>query len=144
MATGTKLKVLPKGHRIIETSHGNYIQKQKQRRTRYKTPKATRDRMRAAARRFYLPVLTASAVGYPTILAWRNAAGYEGIDKLGEFGGSMLAYYTGFYPKTGDFKFKRLSHGLFPLLAVMLIRRTGVFKGANQALAKAKVPLRLS
>ena len=140
----TKLKTLPAGHRIVETAHGNYIQKVKRRRKTYKMPKAQRQKIAAAARKIKIPALTTAAVLTPTIKAWRNARALTGTDKLEEFGCSMLAYYTGFYPKTGDFKFSRLSYGLFPLLAVVVVRKLGVFKGVNSQLAKMKIPLRLS
>ena len=146
----TKLKVLPKGHRIIETSHGNYIQKQKQSRRRYKTPAATRQKIAAAARRFHIPLLTTGAVVLPLSLAAQKAGGFNKIfTKTGSFVffRELLSFYTGaMIYGDGSAKFipQKMLVGLLPLAAVMAINRLGLFKSANQKLARAKIPLRLS
>lgn len=113
-------------------------------RRRYKMSAKARRAMAAARKRFYVPILTSAAVGVPVWFAWQNAKSYSGSEKLAEFGGSLLAYYTGFYPKTGDWKFKRLQYGLIPLGILVAVKKIGLFKGVNQVLARAKVPLRLS
>jgi len=136
----TKLKTLPKGHRIIETAHGNYIQKQKQSRRRYKTPVATRRKIAAAARRFHVPVLSIAALSVgmadPVQMAiagrWKSAWG------------NLVWNYTGWNIDTKTFRFSKLAQGWAPLLLVFAINRTGIAKPINQKLARAKIPLRLS
>ena len=143
----TKLKTLPAGHRIIETAHGNYIQKQKRSRKTFKMPKAQRQKIAAAARRFKFPILTAAAIGVPlafSIAAAQRHGGLFSTEGAKWFGSNMLAYYTGFAPMTQDFEAKRLMYGLVPLIATMVLRRSGITKAPNAMLAKMRIPLRLS
>ena len=147
MVTSTKLKVLPKGHRIIETAHGNYIQKQKQRRSTYKTPKATRVKMAAAARRIKIPLLTTGVIILPISMATAHAGGLNRVFTANgskNFFNHLIGSYTGYAPLEENFRFGRLARGLIPLVIVMGVNRLGLFKAANAKLAQMRIPLRVN
>ena len=146
----TKLKTLPAGHKIIETAHGNYIQKQKKRKRTYKMPKAQRQKIAAAARRFKFPILTGAAVGLPIIISVDKAGGMSNLftrSGMFKFSREMLASYTGVFIEGGGgvaFVPHLMLRGLVPIAIVAAVNRLGLLKTANQKLAKTRLPLRLS
>jgi len=130
--------VLPRGYKVVEGT--KLVQKSKQRRKQYKTPKAARQKIAAAARRAKIPLLTGGALAIGTIPALQLFA--RGAWNAG--GNQLVMNYTGFSTYDGSFRFRRLGKGLLPLLAIMLVNRTGILKPVNQKLAKMRIPLRLN
>ena len=70
------------------------------------------------------------------------------FDNQAKYAGQiLLRNYTGFnVDGMGgvEWKFNYVKNGLLPLVAVMLINRSGILKPVNQKLAKTRIPLRLS
>jgi len=135
------MKVLPRGYKVVPGT--NIVQQVKQRRSKYKMSKSARNKIAAAARRFKLPVLTTGALALgmwePIKYLFDNQAKYAGQ--------ILLRNYTGFnVDGMGgvEWKFHYMKNGLLPLVAVMLINRSGILKPVNQKLAKTRIPLRLS
>ena len=144
MATSKGLpKMLPKGYKVVETSAGTYLQKSKQSRKRYKMSKSARNKIAAAARRFKLPVLTVGALAGGT---------WQPINLLfqgqGQYAMQVLVRnYTGIntdFNGSVEFKPRYMLNGLVPIVAVMLINRSGILRPTNQKLAKTKIPVRFS
>lgn len=150
MATSTKIKTVPDGHRLVTTPDGTFYQKIKRSRKKYKTPKAARNKMSLAARRIRWPLLTMTAVGIPVITATTKAGGFNKIfTRTGSyiFGRELLSYYTGVFlspVQAPKFQVEKLMMGLLPLLILGGVKRLGVFRGINQQLGRMRIPLRLS
>ena len=137
----TKLKTLPRGHKIVETAHGNYIQKKSRTRRRYKTPKAVRNKMAASARRIKVPVLTLAAIygGFHLPIQRARGGDWKGASE------ALMWAYTGWNASTQKFEMRGLARGVIPLVAVLLINKSGILKPINQQLGKIRMnPLRLS
>ena len=131
--------------RLVEV--GGKVYRTNKGRRRYKTSAATRKKRAAALRRFKIPVLTTAAVGIPLFTALGRAGNIGSVSGLKTFGREYLSYYTGVYINEGGgatFSFSRLATGVVPLVAVVIARRFGIFKGVNQQLGRMKIPLRLS
>lgn len=150
MATqGTKiagLPFVPRKYSIVERAGKAYVTTKGHR--RFKTPAKTRKRIAAGLRRMKFPMLTIAAIGIPVGTAVTQAGGLTNVFTLGgfrQFGSSLLGSYTGFNPISGTkFDIRRLGTGLAPLVALIAIRRLGVFRGVNNQLARMRIPLRLS
>ena len=146
MATKSLPTRLPPRTRLVVGGDGKTYLTGKSRR-RYKTPKAVRNKIAASARRLKIPVLTTAAVGIPFAFAFAAMQRHGGAGTAEGwkwFGSNLIAYYTGYAPMTNDFDFKRLGYGLLPLVAVSLIRKSGITRTPNAMLAKMRIPLRLS
>lgn len=141
MSTVAKIPRLPPRTRIVVGADGKSYLTGKSRR-RYKTPAAVRKKIAAGARRFKIPILTTAAVAAGT--AQPIMMLLQGNPQ--EAGRTLLRNYTGVDIQDGSatFRVQYLLQGVVPLLAVALVRRTGIFKKANTMLAKSKIPFRLS
>ena len=117
-------------------------------RRKYKTPLAVRKKQALARKKFKVPVLTTAALAVPIMDAFDAGNGVvhslSTKEGFSEFSNTLVANFTGFAPKQRVFSSKRLFVGLGPLLAVWLVKKTGVFKSVNQSLARSRVPIRLS
>lgn len=139
----TKLKTIPKGYKVIDTAGGTFLQQSKQRRRRYKTPKAVRNKIAAAQRRFYVPLITGSAIALGTWQPIQLLTQGNGM----EAGRIFLRNYTGVYISEGGqahFRFRYLMNGTIPLLIAGGLRKSGVFKKTNTMLAKQRIPVRFN
>lgn len=146
MATKSLPPRLPPRTRVVVGGDGKTYLTGKGRR-RYKQSAATRKKRAAALRRFKIPVLSTAAVGIPLFTALGRAGSLNSVAGWANFGREYLSYYTGVYIAEGGgatFSFSRLATGAVPLLAVVIARRFGIFKGVNQQLGRMKIPLRLS
>ena len=143
-------RVIPKDKTILETSKGPVLVHKKQRRRRYKTPKAVRQKIAASSRRFKIPILTTAAIGIPFFTALDKAGGMNNLftrSGMFKFSREMLASYTGVFIEGGGgvvFAPQLMLRGLVPIAMVAIINRLGILKPANQKLAKTRIPLRLS
>jgi len=144
------MKIIPSGYTVRDVGGKTFLQKKRRSRKRYKLSKKTRDKISRNARKFKLPILTGAALALPAMDAWNDAANnapktVQG--RVSKFSRRIVANYTGIYlDDTGkvNFNWRHAAKGLLPLAAVMGAKRLGIFKGANKALASAKIPVRLS
>ncbi len=142
--------VIPSNMKVVAVGAKTFLQKKTRRRRRFKLPAKTRQKMAASARRIKIPILTLVAVGIPIITAAGGAGGLTNAlsSQKGfiKFGSQLLMKFTGInpqQPQTG-FQFKQFMQGGGPLIALAILRRSGVFKGVNQQLGRARLPLRLT
>lgn len=139
-------KQLPPNTRIV-TQVGNELVLTKKKRSvrRFKTSKKTRDKISRAARKFKIPIITGAAIALPLAIAitegMKPAANSE---KVKAFSRNILNSYTGIDIVERNFKLSRMATGTLPLIGAMIARRSGLFKGANRALSRLKVPVSLS
>ncbi len=149
MATqGTKiagLPFVPRKYSIVERAGKAYVTTKGRR--QYKAPAKVRRRIAAGLRRFKVPILTTFAVGVPLATAASWSGGFTKVfttEGFKNFGGHLLGFYTGYNPNLANFKFERMTRGLFPLAALMIVKRFGIFNGINRQLGRLRIPLRLS
>lgn len=139
MATKSLPVRLPPRTRLVTGGDGKTYLTSKTRR-RYKTPKSVRKKIAASARRIKIPVLTLGALygGFHLPIQRARGGDWKGASD------ALIWAYTGWNNSTQRFEMRGLARGIVPLLAVLIIRKSGVLKPFNQQLGKYKVPLRLS
>lgn len=137
---------LPPGKTVRNIGGTNFLVS-KTRRRRFKLPAKTRRKIAANARKMKIPVLTLAALS-PSIFgvtdAFRGRSFQDGMNLAGR---RLLQNFAGVsVANDGTAKFTPATamKGLLPLGILTFVKRFGVFKGANQALAKSRLPVRLS
>jgi len=152
------MAIIPNGYSVKEVAGKTYLQKRRRTKKRYKLSKKRRDSISKAARKMKIPVLTLAVNAYP--MANIAHSGFNMLKSVGSASGFRSAAigmansvmpYTGVYLNgnsqgyvTGaswDPKRMWASLGNIGLYA---LKKTGIFRGANRALASTKVPVRLS
>lgn len=147
------MKVIPAGFRPVTLPDGSVALQRKGRRRRPRLSPQARRRIAAAARRFKVPVLTVGAQ-LPWAIPFISAIMREGGAALNgdenaqrSIANKIIAPFTGIVFNAGwkpQFVPRRMLQGLAPNLALMFIKRTGVFRGINQKLARMRIPVRLT
>lgn len=144
------MKVIPAGFKTIVLANGETaLQKKTRRRKKFKTSKATRNKLAAARRKFTVPVLTLGANAIPIVqgIDWLTnvlPSSRSAQDKGSKLFNAVVAPYVGIrMTAAGDvnFNFKELMKGLVPNIALFAIKRTGLLKGAQQKVKKASAGL---
>lgn len=143
----SSLERIPRGFRLQETTAGTFLVP-KSKKGKSKMPKEQRDRIRAAARKMKVPLLTAAAIGVPVFSAMKFAKeqGGDFQRKAFMFSREILSSYTGIQVSsdgTTTFKLERMQKGLLPLAILTGVKRLGIFRGANTGLTKARLPFLL-
>lgn len=151
------MKVIPSGMKIVTAKDGTtYLQSKPRTRKRYKLPKKVRDKIALAARKVKIPVLTVGA-NMPAAIGALNyvneiaTTGWR-ADKGIRLASAIISPYTGVVLTPTDiagnysvkWDFMELYKGLIPNAFVFGLNKLGIFKSANQRLAKAKIPLRIA
>ena len=139
MATKSLPTRLPPRTRIVYGADGKSYLTGKSRR-RYKTPKSVRNKIAASARRIKLPILTLGALYGGLHLPIKRLI--DG-DRQGA-SDALIWAYTGWNASTQKFEMRGLARGVIPLLAVLIINKSGVLRPVNQQLGRHRIPLRLS
>ena len=144
-----KTQIIPADLRISGTASDGTIllEKKKQRRRRFKTSAKTRARIRTAARKFKLPVLTGAAVALPVIDAIQSAKGLpDATSKLRQFSKSIVRSYTGldFTPDGVKFDFGAALRGWGPLIGIGILKKTPFLRGVQRMVAKLGFPVSFS
>jgi len=85
-------------------------------------------------RRFAIPVLTVGALALPAALANQNTGTIT--DKALQW----QSYYTGF-DSTGKFDAANLAVGYGPLAVLWILKKVGITRSANAALARFNLPI---
>ena len=118
--------------RIVTLPNGKVAITSKGRR-RYKMSAAKRKKIAAAARRFKVPVLSTLAVVGPNFNAIKYMVGgdFQTGSKI------ILRNYTGYDLDEGKWRFQYMLRGVAPLLALALVKKTGVLKTPSRMLSKA-------
>jgi len=154
MAKIAGMDMIPPGTKVVLGPGGkSFLQKKSRRRRRFKTSLATRKKIAASARKFKLPVLTVGAQ-IPWMAKFKEVYDFNSQGTLGVWNGLrrgaeqvLLPAFTGlhiFSNGSTNWSFKNMSLGLLPNLMVMGVKKSGIFRGANRALAKSRIPVRLS
>lgn len=105
-----------------------------------------RNRIRSM-KKLQIPALTTAAVAIPTALAVEDGMKYGTL--MGKIRGTanyMMMRFTGFVVSDADKQIKfvpKKAVGVPMLAAVMLANKLKIFRSANVALARTKLPLRL-
>ncbi len=156
--TAAGMKIIPSGFRVITLPNGTAaLQKTKRSRRKFKLPEQTRAKIATAARKIKIPVLRLGANIIPLTegfmalqdLARANSPAARKF-QLGETFNALVSPYVGVKAQwTGSqnkmvFAPMELVKGLLPNIMVSWINKSGILRGANQALAKTKLPVRLS
>lgn len=140
-------QALPAGKTVRNIGGTNFLVS-KRRGRRFKTSLATRKKIAHAARKMKIPVLTLGALAVGTSDAIGGLMEPGTIrQKFNRFGFHLLKNYTGisvFQTQAPQFNFNDLLRGTGTLAGVALARRSGIFKGANKALTKLRLPVSLS
>lgn len=139
------------------TSTKLIVQKKKVSRRRFKLPAKTRARMRTAARRIKIPVLSVGANIVPVVQGadwFMNIAIKPGIAPRSK---ALTGFNAIMSPYTGVQMFPtgvtgigvrlapaELAKGLLPNAIVWGIRKLGIFKSTNARLSKMRIPISLS
>lgn len=148
MSTLKGITRLPPGKTIKIGADGKTYLVSKGRR-KYKTPARVRRSIAAGLRRFKAPLLSATVIGVPLFLAWKQAVGAGATFQTRSFvfGRELLSYYTGIQiasNSTVKWIPSKMMVGLLPLIGLGLIKRFGLFKGVNTTLGRLRMPFRLS
>ena len=142
----SKLKTIPSGYRVKETSAGTFLVKKTRSRSR-KLSKRQRMAISKAAKKFKLPVLTLG-VQLPWLsksveVFGANGSNLKALKYVGEQ--VILPSFTGIHIDSAGnatFDLKNLYLGLLPNVLLYGVSKTGVFRGINRNLSKMKLPLR--
>lgn len=147
------LMVVPPGFRVgtaVIDGEATSVFVKKTSRKGYKTPKKTRDRIRARMKEIRIPVLSVAANAVPimqTVGAVSNLIknpSNHGLQRATV--NAILAPYTGilFYSTGPTFKAEEMLKGTVPNLIVFGINKLGIFKSLNQKIARTRLPVRLN
>lgn len=160
MATTKSLMTVPKGYRIatvtVNGSPTSALVAKQSRRSKFKMSKSQRDKIAAAARKIKIPVLTIGANAIPAFgaldfLMHDLVAPTTGTEKGVRFFNKVMSPYLpitlqnlGAGQIKANFTPQTILGGTIPNLIVWGVRRSGIFKGTNAKLTKAKLPFSLS
>lgn len=159
MAAAKQLMIVPPGMRIqtaVIDGEAQSVLVSKTHRNGPKTPKKVRDRISASLRKVKVPILTGAAQlpwALPTIGFAFNAITKGRRDDAINAADSVLSAFTGIRMKpvsSTSFNFTtswepgQMVRGLVPNAIVWGINKIGIFKSANQKLARSRIPIRLN
>ena len=142
------MAIVPSNMSIRTLPDGQAVLQPRRRRRRNRLSAQARRRIAANARKFKFPLLTGGVI-LGTSLKIMRENGLGLTDLFSSRGGYLFLHdtvrrYTGFSIENGSFDVREMSKGLLPLAAVMTASKFGIFKKANQALARSRIPIRLS
>ena len=152
------MKIIPSGYSVKNVDGKTYLQKRRRSRKRYKLSKKRRDSISKAARKMKIPILTLAVNAYP--MANIAHSGFNMLKSVGSgasFRSAAIGMMNSAMPYTGVFLSgnaqgyvtgaswdpKRMWASLGNI-GLYALKKTGIFKGANKALASARLPVRLS
>ncbi|MEE9374584.1 MAG: hypothetical protein V3V00_16125 [Saprospiraceae bacterium] len=157
MGNAKALMVVPPGYRVgtaVIDGEATSVFIAKTHRKSLKTPKATRDRIRARMKEIRIPVLSIGANIIPIVQTgdWlfniMPLKGYSSQYKAAALFNRAVSPYTGLKVDGQTFKtsfdFSELNKGLIPNVIVWGINKLGVFKSLNQKIARTRLPVRLN
>jgi len=149
--------IIPAGHRLVFGPDGKgYAVKKTSSRKKYKMPLAQRKKIAAAAKKVKIPVLTVAANAIPiggAIGETIGAVTQKRPDRLVRAANHLTSAYTGVvltpksstsFDATVSWQPREMMKGLVPNAMVWVAKKFGIFRGANRALGKAKMPIRLA
>ncbi len=144
----TKLPIaLPPGKTVRNIGGTNFLVSKRRGGHKFKLPAVTRRKMAASARRIKIPVVTV-AINAPPLFDAADQLFKSGVtmkDKGRNIFNALRPYHGFSLFSTGKTQW-RLGDmwAVGANLGFQLVKRTGIFKGANTALAKTKMPFRLA
>lgn len=143
-----KAVVLPPRVRFSHAGGQLIIQKISRRVRKFKTSKATRQKISAASKKFKVPLLTGLSLAPAVLLSVQDAMLHPTLlAKVLAFTRTMLSFYTGMFfgldGKTFRFEPARLAIGWGPIVAVGTFKAIakGRLMAINRALSRAQIPV---
>ena len=148
------LMVVPPGFRVstaVIDGEATSVFVAKTHRKGFKTPKKTRDLIRARMKEIRIPVLTIAANAVPVIETTVAVAELlkmpQNHDLQRHVVNAPLGAYTGINFNRGWTPFwdgRLLLKGLVPNAVVWAVNKIGIFKSVNQKIARTRLPVRLN